>query len=617
MAISPLAGKPAPREMLVDLARLEQEYYERQPDVGDPNQLVSFGTSGHRGSPLRGSFTEAHILAITQAICDYRSGQGTDGPLYMGKDTHAVSGPAQRTALEVLAANNVETIIQRDDGVTPTPVISRAILVYNRGRKEHFADGIVITPSHNPPEDGGFKYNPPNGGPADTDVTKWVEDRANELLREENAGVKRVPFATAMKSGSIRQEDFVLPYVRDLRNIIDMDAIRAAGLKLGVDPLGGAAVHYWEPINEIYKLDIAVVNPQVDPTFSFMTVDHDGKIRMDCSSPYAMARLVGLKDQYRVAFANDPDSDRHGIVTPSAGLMNPNHYLAVAIRYLLTNRPQWSAHVAVGKTLVSSSMIDRVVNKLGRRLCEVPVGFKWFVQGLFDGSFCFGGEESAGASFLRQDGTVWATDKDGPIMNLLAAEITARTGKDPGEHYRDLTAEFGTPYYTRIDAPATPEQKARLEKLSPEAVTAATLAGEPITSQAYSCAGQWGTHRRPESRRGQRLVRGPAIGHGKHLQDLRGELQGRSAPERDCERGRGDCEQSPCRLLKKTHMLRCAQSPRSNVLVKYASARRFFARLASEIFLSGLPAVVLPLLACSETENVNLGARKNNFGLDS
>ena len=489
MAISPLAGKPASKEMLVDLAKLEREYYERRPDVGDPNQLVSFGTSGHRGSPLHGSFTETHILAITQAICDYRRGQGTDGPLYMGKDTHAVSGPAERTALEVLAANQVETIIQRDDGVTPTPVISRAILVYNRGRKEHFADGIVVTPSHNPPEDGGFKYNPPNGGPADTDVTKWVEDRANELLREENAGVKRVPFATAMKSGSTRQEDFVLPYVRDLRNIIDMDAIRAAGLKLGVDPLGGAAVHYWEPINEIYKLDIAVVNPRVDPTFSFMTVDHDGKIRMDCSSPYAMARLVGLKDQYRVAFANDPDSDRHGIVTPSAGLMNPNHYLAVAIRYLLTHRPQWPSHVAVGKTLVSSSMIDRVVNKLGRRLCEVPVGFKWFVPGLFDGSFCFGGEESAGASFLRRDGTVWATDKDGPIMDLLAAEITARTEKDPGEHYRDLTAEFGTPYYTRIDAPATPEQKARLEKLSPEAVKASNLAGESITAKLTRAPG--------------------------------------------------------------------------------------------------------------------------------
>jgi phosphoglucomutase len=489
MALSPLAGKPAPKEMLVDLAKLEREYYERRPDVEDPNQLVSFGTSGHRGSPLHGSFTEAHILAITQAICDYRCGQGTDGPLYMGKDTHAVSEPAERTALEVLAANNIQTIIQKDNGVTPTPVISRAILVYNRGRKERFADGIVITPSHNPPEDGGFKYNPPNGGPADTDVTKWVEDRANELLRTGNAGVKRVPLATAMKPGSTRQEDFILPYVRDLRNIIDMDAIRAAGLKLGVDPLGGAAVHYWEPINEIYKLDIAVVNPKVDPTFSFMTVDHDGKIRMDCSSPYAMARLVGLKDQYRVAFANDPDSDRHGIVTPSAGLMNPNHYLAVAIRYLLTHRPQWPSQVAVGKTLVSSGMIDRVVNKLGRRLCEVPVGFKWFVPGLFDGSVCFGGEESAGASFLRQDGTVWATDKDGPIMDLLAAEITARTGKDPGEHYGDLTAEFGTPYYTRIDAPATPEEKAKLEKLSPDAVAAATLAGESITAKITRAPG--------------------------------------------------------------------------------------------------------------------------------
>jgi phosphoglucomutase len=489
MAISPLAGKPAPKEMLVDLARLEREYYERKPDVGDPNQLVSFGTSGHRGSPLRGSFTEAHILAITQAICDYRRGQGTDGPLYMGKDTHAVSGPAQRTALEVLAVNNVQTIIQRDDGVTPTPVISRAILVYNRGRREHLADGIVITPSHNPPEDGGFKYNPPNGGPADTDVTQWVEERANELLRKGNAGVKRVPFAQAIKSDVTHQEDFVMPYVNDLGNVVDMDAIRAADLKLGVDPLGGAAAPYWEPINAVYQLNITVVNPTIDPTFSFMTVDHDGKIRMDCSSPYAMARLVGLKDQYRVAFANDPDSDRHGIVTPSSGLINPNHYLAVAIRYLLTYRTRWPAYVTVGKTLVSSSMIDRVVNKLGRRLCEVPVGFKWFVPGLFDGSFCFGGEESAGASFLRRDGTVWATDKDGPIMNLLAAEITARTGKDPGEHYRGLTAEFGTPYYTRIDAPATPEQKAKLERLSPEAVTAATLAGEPITGKLTRAPG--------------------------------------------------------------------------------------------------------------------------------
>jgi len=489
MTISPLAGKPAPKEMLVDLVRLEREYYARRPDLKDPNQLVSFGTSGHRGSPLSGTFTEAHILAITQAICDYRRGRGTDGPLYMGKDTHALSGPAQRTALEVLAANTVETVIQRDDGVTPTPVISRAILVYNRGRKDHLADGIVITPSHNPPEDGGFKYNLPNGGPADTDVTRWVQDRANELLRGGNAGIRRVPFTAAVKAGSTHQDDFVLPYVNDLKNVIDMDAIRAAGLKLGVDPLGGAAVHYWEPINAVYHLDITVVNPTVDPTFSFMTVDHDGEIRMDCSSPYAMARLVGLKDQYRVAFANDPDSDRHGIVTPSAGLMNPNHYLAVAIRYLLTHRPHWPTHAAVGKTLVSSSMIDRVVHALGRRLLEVPVGFKWFTPGLFDGSICFGGEESAGASFLRHDGTVWTTDKDGPILDLLAAEITARTGKDPGEHYRDLTAEFGTPCYTRIDAPATPEQKATLGKLSPEAVTASTLAGEPITAKLTNAPG--------------------------------------------------------------------------------------------------------------------------------
>jgi len=489
MAISPLAGKPAPKDMLVDLARLEREYYACRPDMGEPTQLVSFGTSGHRGSPLHGSFTEAHILAITQAICDYRRSQGTDGPLYMGKDTHALSGPAQRTALEVLAANGVETIIQRDDGVTPTPVISRAILVYNRGRTQHLADGIVVTPSHNPPQDGGFKYNPTNGGPADTEVTQWVENRANELLRGGNAGVRRMPFAAAMKAASTHQEDFVLPYVQDLRNIVDMDAIRASGIKLGVDPLGGAARPYWEPINAVYHLDIAVVNPTIDPTFAFMTVDHDGEIRMDCSSPYAMARLVGLKDQYRVAFANDPDSDRHGIVTPSAGLMNPNHYLAVAIRYLLTHRPQWPARAAVGKTLVSSSMIDRVVQQLGRRLCEVPVGFKWFVPGLFDGSCCFGGEESAGASFLRQDGTVWTTDKDGPIMDLLAAEITAHTGKDPGEHYRELTAEFGTPYYTRIDAPATPEQKARLEKLSPEAVKASRLAGEPITAKLTRAPG--------------------------------------------------------------------------------------------------------------------------------
>ena len=482
MSISALAGKPAPQEMLIDPVRLEREYYERRLDIDDPSQLVSFGTSGHRGSPYRGSFTEAHILAIAQAICDYRKSHGTSGPLYMGKDTHALSGPAQRTALEVLVANGIEAIIQRDDGVTPTPAISRAILVHNRRRTEHLADGIVVTPSHNPPEDGGFKYNPTNGGPADTDVTKWIENRANELLRNNNAGVKRVTFTAAITAETTRQEDFLLPYVNDLRNVIDMDAIRGAALEIAVDPLGGAAVHYWEPINAIYKLDIAVANPKVDPTFSFMTVDHDGAIRMDCSSPYAMARLVALKDRYRVAFANDADADRHGIVTPSAGLMNPNHYLSVAVLYLLSNRPDWPANTAVGKTLVSSSMIDRVVQKLGRRLTEVPVGFKWFAPDLFDGSCCFGGEESAGASFLRRNGSVWTTDKDGLIMNLLAAEITARTDKDPGEHYRALTAQFGTAYYTRIDAPATPEQKAKLEGLSPEAVKAPTLAGDSITA---------------------------------------------------------------------------------------------------------------------------------------
>jgi len=487
--ISPLAGKPAPPEMLIDPVRLEREYFERRPDLGEPDQLVRFGTSGHRGTPIRGSFNEAHILAITQAICDYRAAHGTDGPLYMGKDTHALSAPAQRTALEVLAANGVETIIQRNDAVTPTPVISRAILVYNRGRKNHFADGIVITPSHNPPQDGGFKYNPANGGPADTHATKWIEDRANELLRNGDVAVKRMPFASALSAGTTHQQDFVLPYVEDLRNVVDIDVIRAAGLKLGVDPLGGAARPYWEPINSIYKLDIHVVNPVIDPTFSFMTVDHDGQIRMDCSSPYAMARLVGLKDQYEVAFGNDPDSDRHGIVTPSAGLMNPNHYLAVAVQYLLTNRPMWRSDASVGKTVVSSSIIDKVVRKLGRRLIEVPVGFKWFVEGLLDGSCGFGGEESAGASFLRFDGTVWTTDKDGPIMDLLAAEITARTGKDPGEHYRQITADFGTPQFTRIDAPATGEQKARLQKLSPDSIKESRLAGGPITAKLTRAPG--------------------------------------------------------------------------------------------------------------------------------
>jgi phosphoglucomutase len=487
--ISPLAGKPAPKDMLIDVAKLERDYYDRRPDVNDPNQLVSFGTSGHRGSPFQGTFTEAHILAITQAICEYRQSKGIHGPLYMGKDTHAISGPAQRTALEVLAANDVETVIQGDDGVTPTPAISRIILVYNRGRRDHFADGIVITPSHNPPKDGGFKYNPPNGGPADTDVTNWIQDRANDLLRGGNSGVKRTPFDSAIKASTTRQKDFVLPYVNDLRNAVNMEAIRGANLKLAVDPLGGAARPYWEPINSVYGLNVTVVNPVIDPTFSFMTVDHDGVIRMDCSSPYAMARLVKLKDQYRLAFANDPDSDRHGIVTPGSGLMNPNHFLAVAIQYLLTHRPQWGAHLSVGKTLVSSSLIDRVVKKLGRKLYEVPVGFKWFVPGLFDGSVCFGGEESAGASFLRLDGTVWTTDKDGPVMDLLAAEMLAVTGLDPGEHFQQLVSEFGMPYYTRIDAAASPEQRAKLLKLSPADVKESDLGGEPILDKLTTAPG--------------------------------------------------------------------------------------------------------------------------------
>ena len=489
MALSPLAGKPAPRELLVDLNRLERDYYERRPDPSDPNQRVSFGTSGHRGTSGNATFTEAHILAITQAICEFRHRQGTTGPLFMGKDTHALSGPAQRTALEVLAANNVTAVIQPGDGVTPTPVISRAILVHNHGRVAGLADGIVITPSHNPPEDGGFKYNGTNGGPADTDVTQWVQNRANELLAAGNEGVRRIPLAQALRAATTREEDFVLPYVQDLTHVVDLEAVRSAGLRLGVDPLGGASLPYWEPISAIYGLDITVVNPRLDPSFAFMTVDHDGRIRMDCSSPYAMAGLVGLKDRFQIAFANDPDSDRHGIVTPSAGLMNPNHYLAVAIGYLLTHRPDWSAQSAVGKTLVSSGMIDHVVAKHGRKLCEVPVGFKWFTPGLFDGSFCFGGEESAGASFLRRNGTAWTTDKDGPIMNLLAAEITAVTGRDPGLHFKDLAAEFGMPHYTRIDAAATPAQKSRLQKLAPEDVDAGQLAGEPITSKLTRAPG--------------------------------------------------------------------------------------------------------------------------------
>jgi phosphoglucomutase len=489
VTVSARAGKPAPKEILADVGSLERDYYSRKPETDDPGQRVSFGTSGHRGSPLLGTFTEAHVAAITQAVCDYRYNHKIDGPLYLGKDTHALSGPAQRTAIEVLAANAVETIIQRADGVTPTPVISWAILVHNRGRRGRLADGIVVTPSHNPPEDGGVKYNPPNGGPADIDVTDEVQQRANDLLTGGNAGVKRIPFEKAVRAATTRHEDLVLPYVDDLKSVVDMDVIREAGLRLAVDPLGGAGLPYWEPINAVYKLDIEVVNRTVDPAFSFMSVDHDGKIRMDPSSPYAMARLLDLKDKYQLGFANDPDADRHGIVTPSLGLMNPNHYLAVAIDYLLVHRPQWPARAAVGKTLVSSSLIDRVVERHGRRLYEVPVGFKWFVAGLLGGSCCFGGEESAGASFLRRDGRVWTTDKDGLIMDLLAAEIVARTGKDPGEHYRRLVAEFGAPCYKRIDAPATPGMRARLANLSPEAITATTLAGEPITAKLARAPG--------------------------------------------------------------------------------------------------------------------------------
>jgi phosphoglucomutase len=445
MPLSLLAGQPAPAGLLIDVDRLVSEYYTRRPDPGNPLQLVHFGTSGHRGTPEDDTFTEAHILATSQAICDYRTSVRISGPLFMGKDTHALSGPAQRTALEVLAANGVETMIQAEDGFTPTPVVSHAVLFYNRGRREGLADGIVVTPSHNPPCDGGFKYNPPHGGPADTQVTGWIEERANALLLAGNRKVKRVPFESARNAATTHSYDFMMPYVRDLAGVIDMDCIRSAAVRMGTDPLGGSAIHYWEPIKALYGLDITVVNSVVDPSFSFMTVDHDGKIRMDCSSPYAMARLVGMKDRFEIAFGNDTDADRHGIVTRSMGLMNPNHYLAVAIHYLLTHRPEWPKTAAVGKTLVSSVLIDRVVIALGRRLSEMPVGFKWFVEGLLEGTTCFGGEESAGASFLRRDGAVWTTDKDGPIMGLLAAEMTARTGKDPGELYRELTIRFGTP----------------------------------------------------------------------------------------------------------------------------------------------------------------------------
>jgi phosphoglucomutase len=493
MSTHPLAGKPAPSEALIDVAQLERAYFEKRPEMEDPNQRVSFGTSGHRGNPLEGSFNEAHILAITQAICEFRRKNGIEGPLFMGKDTHAISKPAQMTALEVLAANGVETFIQSQEGYTPTPAISRAILVYNRGREEGVGDGIVITPSHNPPADGGFKYNPPNGGPADTDVTGWVQDRANALLRSANREVKRVSYHQAIKASTTQEMDFIGAYVRDLSNVLDMEVIRSAGVQIGVDPLGGSSIGYWEPIKEHYQLNLTVVNPRIDATFAFMTLDHDGKIRMDCSSPYAMAGLVELKDRFQVAFGSDTDSDRHGIVTRTTGLMNPNHYLAAAISYLLSHRSHWPAESMVGKTLVSSSLIDRVVEKFGRKLFEVPVGFKWYADGLLNGSLCFGMEESAGASFLRKDGTVWNTDKDGILLGLLAAEMTARTGKDPGESYQELTARLGVPYYLRIDAPATPEQKSRLKGLAPEEVSVRELAGEPILARLTRAPGNGGS----------------------------------------------------------------------------------------------------------------------------
>ena len=489
MSDSPLAGKPAPRELLIDVQKLLSEYHARKPDLSDPRQQVNFGTSGHRGTSFDGSFTEAHILAITQAICDYRRSKGIDGPLFMGKDTHALSRPAERTALEVLAGNEIETIIQKDDAFTPTPVISFVILTYNRDRREHLADGIVITPSHNPPQDGGFKYNPPNGGPADVDVTQWVQDRANALLRGGNVEVRRATYEAAMRSETTHTQDFVRPYVDDLESAIDMEAIRAAKLHIGVDPLGGASLAYWEPIKQRYGLDVTVVNTAIDPTFSFMTVDHDGQIRMDCSSPWAMAKLIALKDRYQVAFGNDPDSDRHGVVTPSAGLLNPNHYLAASVQYLFANRPNWPKQAAVGKTLVSSAIIDRVAASLGRRIYEVPVGFKWFVDGLFSGALGFGGEESAGASFLRRDGSVWTTDKDGILLDLLAAEMTARTGKDPGELFNRIAQQYGWPYYTRLDQPATRQQKAALKNLSPANVSETELAGEPILSKLTKAPG--------------------------------------------------------------------------------------------------------------------------------
>jgi phosphoglucomutase len=483
MPIHPQAGKQVPPTDLINVPDLVSRYYTGIPDCANPDQRVAFGTSGHRGTALLGNFTETHILAITQAICDYRAEQGYTGPLYIGKDTHALSTPAEKTALQVLAANGIETRFDKDEGYTPTPVISHAILTYNRNRAEGLADGIVITPSHNPPTDGGFKYNPPNGGPADTDATGWIAARANALMEGGNGDVKRLPYAEALRAPTTVPYDYITPYVEQLDSVINMQAISDAGLKLCADAMGGAGLRYWAHIAERYQLDLTIRNDTADPTFRFMCVDRDGKVRMDCSSPYAMASLIDLRDDFDLAFGNDPDYDRHGIVTQSAGLLNPNHYLAVAINYLFTHRDGWRADAAVGKTLVSSSMIDRVVARLGRDLKEVPVGFKWFVNGLLDGSYGFGGEESAGASFLRMDGSPWSTDKDGIILCLLACEILAVTGKDPGEHYQALVAQFGSPVYDRIDAPANRDQKAKLAALSPERVSATTLAGEAITQK--------------------------------------------------------------------------------------------------------------------------------------
>jgi phosphoglucomutase len=483
MALHPLAGQPAPFDLLPNLPRLLSAYYTHQPDPQVATQAVAFGTSGHRGTSTENSFNEQHILAICQAISELRRSQGITGPLYLGMDTHALSEAALSTAIEVFAANAVELMIQPDRGYTPTPAISHAILTYNRGRTSGLADGVVITPSHNPPSDGGFKYNPPEGGPASAETTAQIQHRANQLLKQGLTDVRRLPLARALKVETTHEHDYIGPYVADLANVIDMDAIRNAGLKIGADPMGGAGIHYWAPIAERYGLDIEIVNRRVDPTFSFMTVDKDGKIRMDCSSPYAMASLIGLKDRFDIAFGNDPDFDRHGIVTKSSGLMDPNHYLAVAIWYLFQHRPGWRADAAIGKTLVSSAMIDRVAQHLGRRLAEVPVGFKWFVDGLLDGSYGFGGEESAGASFLRKDGTVWTTDKDGIILDLLAAEITAITGRDPGEHYQALASQFGASFYDRIDAPADAAQRNALKNLSAEAVTATELAGDKIVAK--------------------------------------------------------------------------------------------------------------------------------------